>query len=619
MTSPNTDQLIRTCASGNFCLAPHVPVTPMHKCRVCGNYLHTFCAGNGSIAPNTEHLGKEYDCIQCSNGKILGWFAPPIRPPSTTVPVRNPYRSSCTPATISPYKSSCSPPLTNPYTSSGSTAPSKSVTFAKPTATSASSTLYLHSNITTGATAGATAGVNQSPSTITTPSPDHGESETSNELVHVDAGGDSNNKLKRPITKDFWLQALQEEAPVGSKGTYAKLYPNLWKVVTKYTKVWVDAKWAIPLKRKNRTDFKSFVMPHLLARRKKMCPHETKDEELLVALFPGKEKVQYYNIDTFEKFAYEVYRIDHAAVALTSAPTSNDVLRVFGIAALSNNREALVSLNTKKNYARSDMDSSLSREDRIYNTFCIQFNDPDLEIGQPTRAERLDSYLDMNPNDDSRIDIQRDHHWIKEVYLKTLKEYNGAMHRWTKGTGGGPGMDENYCDWETRDNEDFKNYGSIGNGDTLAWIYMKDKEIGLLFGNMFQKTPSDLVVEDGVEDVKEIASPMKKRRTTPSQKQALELGKLVSESMENGFSLVADAMKTINAVRHDTNTGLAEAGDMLGSALDLITKTQKQIMDVEKKIEDENSNERHNMNNRYLMTLRRTLEKAYKILDDVNV
>ena len=149
---------------------------------------------------------------------------------------------------------------------------------------------------------------------------------------------------------------------------------------------------------------------------------------------------------------------------------------------------------------------------------------------------------------------------------------------------------------------------------------MKDKAIGFLLGNMYQKTPEDLTLEDGRENVSQLS---KKRRITASQQQTLELGKLVSQSMENGFSLVAEAMKTVNTVRDDSSTGLARASDMLGTALDLITKTQKQILDLENRIDegdvDGNGTDGEGTNQRHLQTLRVTLNKAFKILDNVDV
>ena len=67
------------CAAKHMCLASHVPMTPIHRCRQCGNYLHVFCAGKGINPPDDDaQNGLEYDCILCCGGIPLGRFnAPP--------------------------------------------------------------------------------------------------------------------------------------------------------------------------------------------------------------------------------------------------------------------------------------------------------------------------------------------------------------------------------------------------------------------------------------------------------------------------------------------------------------------------------------------------------------
>ena len=417
--------------------------------------------------------------------------------------------------------------------------------------------------------------------------------------------------------------AIQEAPPItstnsGRKLSMVKSYPKLWKLVTLYTKKWCDDGYEIPSQRKNKTDFKTLVTKHILAKRIYLPMQDIKEEEMLKGFLPGQAKAYFYDIDIFEKFAHDVYRIDHAAQEVQSYPTMNDTIRLFGIAALSQNRDVLISLNSKKNYARTDIDESLSRENRIFNDFAIQFNDPDLEVTHPPRAHFLETYLDLDPNDEDRISIDRDHEWVKGLYFSTLKDYLQAMTRWTKGTGGGPGSDENYCNWEDREEEGFSNYSSVGKGDTLAWVYMKDKAMGFLFGNMFQKTRDEYTLEDGRD------SPKKKRPKTNSQQQATELGKIVGKSMETGFSLVADAFRQVNQVKVDANAGLTVASEMLSSALDLINKTQKQIQDFELKIDELREEESYGeddeeVDKSHLKTLKGTLKKAFKILASVQV
>ena len=75
----------------------------------------------------------------------------------------------------------------------------------------------------------------------------------------------------------------------------------------------------------------------------------------------------------------------------------------------------------------------------------------------------------MNPNDPSRINIERDGRFIKYFLSDTLKHYRIASDKWKMGTGGGYGFSEDYVNWEERDDELFTNYDSSSR-EYLAWI-----------------------------------------------------------------------------------------------------------------------------------------------------
>lgn len=73
--------MLLTCAAKHFCVARHIPVTRMHKCRKCNQYLHTFCVGQGFIPPNFEATdGKEFDCAYCTGGVLLQMIPAPAAP-----------------------------------------------------------------------------------------------------------------------------------------------------------------------------------------------------------------------------------------------------------------------------------------------------------------------------------------------------------------------------------------------------------------------------------------------------------------------------------------------------------------------------------------------------------
>ena len=46
----------------------------------------------------------------------------------------------------------------------------------------------------------------------------------------------------------------------------------------------------------------------------------------------------------------------------------------------------------------------------------------------------------------------------QHLFKNTFSLYKHAMRKWTKGTGGGPGYPENYCDWEERSDDIFARY-----------------------------------------------------------------------------------------------------------------------------------------------------------------
>ena len=73
--------MLLTCAAKHYCVAKHIAVTRMHKCRKCNQYLHTFCAGQGFMPPNFEATdGKEFDCAFCTGGVLLKMIPAPTAP-----------------------------------------------------------------------------------------------------------------------------------------------------------------------------------------------------------------------------------------------------------------------------------------------------------------------------------------------------------------------------------------------------------------------------------------------------------------------------------------------------------------------------------------------------------
>ena len=144
------------------------------------------------------------------------------------------------------------------------------------------------------------------------------------------------------------------------------------------------------------------------------------------------------------------WKVDEKRLEREKEDCVNDILRLHGIAALQDNRDDLLSLGRGKNTVRIEHDGPLKRVDAIFYAWSLQFNDPQLQLDSPERAMHLSTYHLLDPNDPTRIEIERDHVWFKNPHHKALSDYSDAAVMWTAGTGGGDGAPEHYCDWKTK-------------------------------------------------------------------------------------------------------------------------------------------------------------------------
>ena len=178
----------------------------------------------------------------------------------------------------------------------------------------------------------------------------------------------------------------------------------------------------------------------------------------------------------------------------------NDIIRIFGIACSNESRDDICKLTESKAFSRADLDGALHFTDSIFFRWAESFNDPDYILQDPPRAKFLSSYIDLDPNDETRINIMRDYKWVKNVYRTVMKKYNAAMKRWKMETGGGPGAPENFAGkWEDRENlELFSNYADSGSCDYLAYILMYDKDVGFTLNAVNDPAPAHTVMENGL-------------------------------------------------------------------------------------------------------------------------
>jgi len=165
----------------------------------------------------------------------------------------------------------------------------------------------------------------------------------------------------------------------------------------------------------------------------------------LTSMYPNREKLYFYDLPVFLRHAEDNWKVDNASELMNEKTTVNDCIRIAGILTMEVNRDDLLSLNRGKHTMQADVDNALTRVDAIFHHIAIQFNDPAVKIAQPERAAYLVTYLDLDPNEESRIAIPRDFVWAKQVWkVNVLKPYNIAVKKWHKGIGGGPGAPEDY-------------------------------------------------------------------------------------------------------------------------------------------------------------------------------
>jgi hypothetical protein len=110
--------------------------------------------------------------------------------------------------------------------------------------------------------------------------------------------------------------------------------------------------------------------------------------------------------------------------------------------------------------------------------------------------------LGFEPNNLERINLP----WTAGdemglMFNLIMKKYKLSMRNRTKGTGGGPGVPEDYCHWEFRDaTEYFLGYTTkFGCGLELRWIYMSDLALGLLLYSRFDGIPKEACLEDRIQ------------------------------------------------------------------------------------------------------------------------
>ena len=370
---------------------------------------------------------------------------------------------------------------------------------------------------------------------------------------------------------------MQEEAKLGvSVNSKARMYPKMWSVVKKIFNHMAASNWQQATNATNKTDFRRKILTHLLEARRRVLTSEA-DSVVLLKIFKPEQFVWYYDFGSFKAHAKQ--HMKHAKKDVTGH-TANDAVRVFGILGLADLRDKVTRLGRGRAVDRADLDGPLTVLDETFTEVARHFNDRAIVVTSPPRADRLEETPD--PNDPARIVIERDFVWCKKVYSDWLKMYNLAMKKWKSGTGGGSGYPENYCDWNTCDEELLSNYhGSPGKSDALAWIYMLDKSLGYIFNVINDPPPAGSVMQDGVPTVEST-----NRRGVGRGLAGLEdFTSAVTSAVTNVTNLVQSSVENRDK---DLKERRMKGADDVEGALNRITLLQEQ----RKIVEDETDLER---------------------------
>ena len=258
-------------------------------------------------------------------------------------------------------------------------------------------------------------------------------------LLSQDLTADNGSKKKtslvvRPSLEE-WTAALQDEEVVTGP-TIREQWPLLWRVVSKYYKYFCDIGYEVCINYVNKTDFKKLMLKRIVESRVMIEVDVFPHRSFLPDWAAKKQDAYYYNQQTFEQYANAAYSKD---IKVKLEANVNDIICTFGILALSKHRDSLTRIAIAKDVNRMETDSPEGALTTIFKSVGDDFKNFNVDLLEPDRAIFLNSYKDMDPNDMTRMLIERKPEFFKGIYFNTLKKYNRALVNFQKGTGGGSG------------------------------------------------------------------------------------------------------------------------------------------------------------------------------------
>ena len=159
-------------------------------------------------------------------------------------------------------------------------------------------------------------------------------------------------------------------------------------------------------------------------------------------------------------------------------PAANDWVHFFGIALSEEYMDDLWMIIDKKKHGRHEIDNPEFSHDAIYARLQLAFNNDELIIEHPDEQEsafdKFPTWVDLNPNDQVHINVQRTVPQLQWIYSSTMTQDNEMMRKFKMMTGGGPGHAKDVATWRDRPTFEISDYNA--ESAMLTWIFMKDKE-----------------------------------------------------------------------------------------------------------------------------------------------
>ena len=252
-----------------------------------------------------------------------------------------------------------------------------------------------------------------------------------------------------------------------------------------------------------------------------------------------------YDKKAFESFASQNWKLKKNEIE-EAKDHVNDTIRLFSIAAKTEYRDKVISLMRGRAMTRDQLDGARSYITAIFEDFAEDFNNASRIFDKPEKSAGLLTIDQLDPNDQTRINIERDAKYLYQLWKKRMYEYKLGVKKWTSDTGGGSGNPLNFHNWDEVSVSEFGNYGG-GSGrairkEWMAYILLLDMKTEYSFSSSFDPPPENAIVEDGAQP------PPTKRQRVPEHHSAVEeAGLKMCDTVSTSFGRVADALINLNS------------------------------------------------------------------------